>query len=191
MYVSDKWHVLYITCISHNQTQIHGNSTCIIYISKMTSNCKYLRLYLFCPQDLQYMVHPFIRDCFTLYHLQMCHQFKREYNNNKNIKLNSKTAKTKKKHSFSMKTKHLKKKNVRKLRGKKHKSRRLFWLDLERTGQKHPKARRNSWNRQIKTENKKNGYRIGMRWKLPQTRIRFGSYDVFATEENRNKKANK
>jgi len=26
----------------------------------------------------------------------MCHQFKREYNNNKNIKLNSKTAKTKK-----------------------------------------------------------------------------------------------
>lgn len=27
--------------------------------------------------------------------------------------------------------------------------------------------------------------------KLPQTRIRFGSYDVFATEENRNKKVNK
>lgn len=79
----------------------------------MTSNCKYLRMYLFCPQDLQYMVHPFIRDCFTLYHLQMCHQFKREYNNNKNIKLNSKTAKTKKKTLIFNEDKTFKKKKKR------------------------------------------------------------------------------
>lgn len=78
-------------------------------------------------------------------------------NSKGNTTITKTSAKTKTNyiHSCSMKTKHVLKKYVRKPRGKQHESRRLFWLDLERTDQKHPKARRHSWNRQTKTENKR------------------------------------